>query len=187
MLDEAWPLGLVVGAVAAPIAVLLPTVTIFARHSSRKRYQDRDVWASVRLAYVEQADGILPIGVVRVQNPDAGPVIVSVSTRWPRLQFGHWHRYCRARAPLSLRSPRVSRRPRPPEGALLGPVRGGGVAVWELPLARSHRGHPGQLPIVRVRVDQVGPRTKIFAWAMPSGPAFDARRTAEPRRPAWAE
>ncbi len=187
MLDEAWPLGVALAAVAVPIALLLFVITLFVRHRSQRRYIDQDVWASVRLAYVEQADGILPVGIVRVQNPDAAPVIVSVSMRSPRLHFGHCHRRRWARAPLSLRSLRVGRRPRLPEGTLLGAVSGGGVGVWQFPLASPGRDRSGRLPVVRVRLDQVGPRTKVFAWVLPKTPAFPARTAVEPRRPALAE
>jgi len=184
MVEDAWSFGVILMALAVPVALALAVISLTARRSSQKRYVDEEVWASVRLAYVEQADGILPVGVVRVQNPDITPVIVSVSSRSPRLRFGHHHHFRWCRRPLSVRSPSVRRRPRPPQGTLLGAVTGGAVGVWQFPVGR-----PDRLRIVRVRLDQVGPRSKVFSWALHKAPATEAK-TAQaevPRRLVLAE
>jgi hypothetical protein len=193
MPEDAWSFAVVLVGLFLPVVLVLLVISFFVRHSSRKRYISEDVWASVMLAYVEQADGILPIGVVRVQNPHITPVIVSVSLHSPRWLFGHrhrhiwywhrwyWHRWCRR--PLSVRSPKVSRRPRPPEGTVLGAVTGGGVRLWELPLATSAN-RPDRLPVVRVRLDPVGPCSKVFAWALHKAPVVQAKTSEAgvPRR-----
>jgi hypothetical protein len=48
------------------------------------------------------------------------------------------------------------------------------VGLWELPLAPS-----GRPPVVKVRVDQAGPRTKVFNWALFGPIACDTRPTEE--------
>ena len=61
MLEEAWPLG--------AVAVSLVVIAWFVRRGPRRSHFEDDAWASVRLTYTEQADGIFPVAVVRVQNP----------------------------------------------------------------------------------------------------------------------
>ena len=172
MADGAWPFGLA--------ALLLVVVAFLARLSSGQTQQEDDAWASVRLIRTQQADGCFPVGVVRVQNPALLPVVVSASVRAPRF-YSRWRRRPWAHRPLSVQSPKVSRRPHVPEGTLLGTVRGGGVGIWELPLART-----GRLPIVKVRLDQAGPRTKVFTWAVDGSLACDPR-LSEDTWPALAE
>jgi hypothetical protein len=170
--NPAGPLGL--------ILVALFVVVALARRRRRHRHHDGDAWASVRLTYTDQADGCFPIGVVRVQNPALLPVIVSASVRVP-LSDGRRRHGRRSRRSLSVRTPKVGRRPRPPEGVLLGAVEGGGVRVWELPLGRW-----GRLPVVKVRLDQAGPRTRVFAWAVYGSPVCPTR-PADETRPALAD
>jgi hypothetical protein len=174
--------GLLVGLLVALIARLV-------RLRSCRRYPvpwarapyvwGPDAWVSVRLAYVEQADGILPIGVVRAQNSHASAAIVSVSMGRAPLAPLRWLRDRCASAPLRVRSPKVSRRPRPPQGTLLGAVSGGAVRVWEVPLPCS-----APLPVVKVRVDHLGPRTKVFAWALDNALVRGPTTVEAPRRPA---
>ncbi len=170
--DAAWLLGLTV--------IALFVVVMLARRRRRHRHHDGDAWASVRLTYTDQPDGCFPIGVVRVQNPALLPVIVSASVRVP-LSHGRPMRRLRRRPSLSVRSPKVGRRPRPPEGVLLGAVEGGGVGVWALPV-----GHWGRLPVVKVRLDQAGPSTRVFAWPVYGSPVC-ANRPADQTRPALAD
>jgi hypothetical protein len=173
MLDLAWLLG--------PAAVTLAVVALLVRRGGRRGRQDRDAWASVRLTYTKQADGVFPVGVVRVHNPAVVPVIVSASVRSARPVFGRQWRTRRAKVRLSVRSPKVGRRPRLPEGTLLGAVAGGAARVWELPIGRS-----GRLPVVRVRVDQGGSRAKVFIWTLDRSPVPAAVEAEDPR-PALAE
>jgi hypothetical protein len=173
MLEEVWPLG----AAAVSLVVLVPLV----RRGSRRSHVDDDAWASVRLTYTEQADGIFPVAVVRVQNPALMPVVVSASVRRARSGFMRTRPRRWARTTLSVRSPGVSRRPRIPEGTLLGTVSGGAVGVWQLPVGSS-----GRLPAVEVRLDQAGPRTKVFVWGLSGSPAPGAT-TAEKPHPALRE
>ena len=172
MADPAWSFGL--GALALVVVVLL------GRRASRHNQRDDDAWASVRLSHRRQADGCFPIGVVRVHNPALLPVVVSASVR-ARWTLRWWRHSLWACRPLSVRSARVGRRPRPPEEMLLGAVSGGGVGLWELPLATS-----GRPPVVKVRLDQAGPRARVFNWAL-CGPLACDTRPAEPRRPALIE
>jgi hypothetical protein len=159
MLDLAWLLGLT----AATVAV----VAVLIRRRSPRGYQNDDAWASVRLTYGKQADGVFPVGVVRVQNPAVVPAIVSASVQPARRALDRWRRSRRAKVPLSVRSPKVGRRPRVPEGTVLGAVVGGAARVWELPIGRT-----GRMPVVRVRVDQGGPRAKVFTWTLDSSPTL---------------
>jgi hypothetical protein len=172
MLEEVWLLG--------TVAVSVVVVARLARRGSRRAHFDDDAWASVRLAYAEQADGIFPIAVVRVQNPALVPVVVSASVRRARSRLMRRRRR-RSRTTLSVRSPKLSRRPRVPDGALLGTVSGGAVGVWHLPVGSS-----GRLPVVEVRLDQAGPRAKVFAWGL-SGSLTPATATAAHPHPALSE
>jgi hypothetical protein len=173
MLDLAWLLGLTVATVAV--------VALLVRRGGRRGRQDYDAWASVRLTYAKQADGVFPVGVVRVQNPALVPVIVSASVRSARPVFGRRRRRRRAKVRLSVRSPKVGRRPRLPEGTVLGAVAGGAARAWELPVGRCWR-----LPVVRVRVDQGGSRAKVFTWTLDRS-AVPSLVEAEDPRPALAE
>jgi hypothetical protein len=174
MLDLGWLLGL-------PAAGLAVVIAILVRRGPRLRHQDGDAWASVRLTYAKQADGVFPVGVVRVQNPALVPAIVSASVRPARPVFGRWRHKRRFKARLSVRSPRVGRRPRLPEGMVLGAVAGGAARVWELPV-----GGLGRLPVVRVRVDQGGARAKVFAWTL-DGSRVPSVVDAQDPRPALTE
>lgn len=122
-----------------------------AAHRLRRQPQNvyEQAWASVMSAYVEQADGNLPVAVVRVQNLSTEPVFISATTK-PR---GWAHRRY-ASGLLKVRSPR---RRTLPEGEVLGVVEAGAVRVWHLALG------PGRLPVVKVRLD---PHTRIFTWAL---------------------
>ncbi len=172
MLEELWQLG--------AVAVSLVVVARLVRRGLRSNHHDDDAWASVRLAYTEQADGIFPVAIVRVQNPALVPVVVSASVRRARSRFMR-RPGRRARTTLSVRSPKESRRPRLPEGALLGAVGGGAVGVWQLPVGR-----PGRWRAVEVRLDQAGPRAKVFVWALNTSPAPNARAEPDPH-PALTE
>ena len=156
-------------------------VSRLAHRGSRARHQEADAWASVRLTYTEQADGLLPVGVVRVQNPAPAPVIVAVCLRPPRTPWARRGRWAWVRPPLSLRVPRAGRRPSPWEGTLLGAVDARTVRTWEVPLGGS-----GRLPVVEVNLHQVGPRTRVFVWALEGTAATGAKVVRDPR-PALTE
>ncbi len=173
MLEEVWPLG--------AVAVSLVVIAWLVRRGPRRSHFEDDAWASVRLTYTEQADGIFPVAVVRVQNPALVPVVVSASVRRARARFMRRRHRRWGRTTLSVRSPKVSRRPRVPEGDLLGIVSGGAVGVWQLPVGSS-----GRLPAVEVRLDQAGPRTKVFVWGLSGSPAPRAT-TVENPHPALSE
>ena len=159
----------------------LSTASRLAHQRSQARHQEADAWASVRLTHTEQADGLLPVGVVRVQNPAPAPVIVSVSLRPPRTAWARWGRWARARPPLSLRVPRAGQRPRPLEGTLLGAVDARTVRTWEVPLGGS-----GRLPVVEVSLHQAGRRTRVFVWALEATAAIGPTEVRDPR-PALTE
>jgi hypothetical protein len=165
MADGAWPIALA--------AFIVVVVVLLAHRGSGPGQQDDDAWASVRLIHTQQADGCFPVGVVRVQNPALLPVVVSASVQAPRLS-GRWRRRPWARRPVSVRSPKVNRRPQVPKGTLLGAVRGGGVGIWEVPLGSTRH-----LPMVKVRLDQAGPRTTVFTWAVEGSLKRTTRRSDE--------
>ena len=133
--------------------IYLPKFTPPATHD--------DAWASVALAYSGPVDGLLPIGVVRVQNPAAAAVIVSVSVSEDRAVFRRRSPLLGAGPPLSVRVLRVGRRLRAPKESILGAVSGGATGLWELPL-----GEAGSWPVVRVRVDQTALRSRLFIWRL---------------------
>ncbi len=99
--------------------------------------------------------------MVRVQNPGGAPVIVSVSVHRARHLFGLWPAGRQYRAALSVRPLRVKRRPRPPGGTLLGAVSGGSASYWEVPVRDA-----GPRPVLKVRLDQTGLRSRLFVWRM---------------------
>jgi hypothetical protein len=165
MADGAWLFALA--------ALIVVVVVLLAHRGSGPGQQDDDAWASVRLIHTQQADGCFPVGVVRVQNPALLPVVVSASVQAPRLS-GRWRRRPWARRPVSVRSPKVNRRPQVPKGTLLGAVRGGGFGSWELPLGSTRH-----LPKVKVRLDQAGPRTTVFTWALDASLKCATRRSDE--------
>lgn len=134
--------------------IYLPKFTPPATHD--------DAWASVALAYSGPVDGLLPIGVVRVQNPAAAAVIVSVSVSEDRAVFRRRSPLLGAGPPLSVRVLRVGRRLRAPKESILGAVSGGATGLWELPL-----GEAGSWPVVRVRVDQTA---SLQAFHLETGP-----------------
>jgi hypothetical protein len=122
-----------------------------------------DAWASVTWAYSSQPDGLLPIGMVRVYNPAAAPVIVSVSVGTDAGFFARFSLLRKGRSPLSVRPLRVGRRLRPAHEPLLGVVSGGGTGCWEVPLGSASDAHS---LVVKVRVDQAALRSRLFTWRL---------------------
>jgi hypothetical protein len=122
-----------------------------------------DAWASVKWAYSSQPDGLLPIGVVRVYNPAAAPLIVSVSVGTDAGFFARFPLLRNSRSPLSVRALRVGRRLRPANEPLLGVVSGGGTGCWEVPLGSASGAHS---LVVKVRVDQAALRSRLFTWRL---------------------
>ncbi len=155
--------------VALGLGLVALTITGLLRLARRALYLPRftppathiDAWASVALAYSGPGDGLLPIGVVRVQNPAAAAVIVSVSVGEDRSVFRRRSSLLGAGPPLSVRVLRVGRRLRAPKESILGAVSGGATGLWELPL-----GEVRSRPVVRVRVDQAGLRSRLFIWRL---------------------
>jgi hypothetical protein len=142
----------------ATLVVAFAMVPAVVRRLFRAPFRD-DARASVMLRRSHQADGPLPVGVVRVQNAGGSPVIVSVSVHRARQLFALWRLGRPCRAALSVRPLRVKRRPRPPGGTLLGAVSGGSATYWEVPVRDA-----GPRPVLKVRLDQTGLRSRLFVW-----------------------
>jgi hypothetical protein len=132
-------------------------------------------WASVAWTHSYQADGWLPIGVVRVYNPATVPVIVSVSVRTDAGFFGRFSLLRGGRSPLYVRALRVGRRLQVAKEPLLGIVNGGATGWWELPL-----GEAGHAVVLKVRVDQAALCSRLFTWKLgPSAIALAPTPTDE--------
>jgi hypothetical protein len=161
MADVTMEVAMLAVVMAAGLAVVLVLVPAVGRRLIRPPFRDDDARASVMLRRSRQADGPLPVGVVRVQNPGGAPVIVSVSVHRARQLFARPRLGRQYRAALSVRPLRIKRRPQPPGGTLLGAVSGGSASCWEVPVRDA-----GPRPVLKVRLDQTGLRSRLFVWRM---------------------